>query len=124
METDSYPEVLRDLRDMVADALQEFGIAPDVAAHAAHVVAERMRKDWGGQRPPYIPKAEEIELSARDLEIWQAFNGRNKHDVCRRFGISEQWLYKILKYMRRRESSRRQDDLFGAAPAPSSRREV
>lgn len=117
---DKYPELLRDLRDSLAQTLIGFGIDKALAEHCAHTAAEQVRENWGGQTV-YINKGIEYDLTARDLEIYAHYNGRNRHEICQRYGISQAWLYKIVKAVRAREVAKRQSDLFGA-PDPPARR--
>jgi Mor family transcriptional regulator len=122
MDDDKYPEILRELRESIAATLFGLGVEQERAGLCAHACAERIRADWGGQLV-YINKGQEYDLSARDLEIWRKYNGRNKHQLCREYGITEQWFYKVIKAMRKKETARRQADLFGA-PEPGPRRDV
>lgn len=67
--------------------------------HAEHSARDMARALFGGlQRlrggmEHYIP-AEDRE--GRDAAIRVEFNGRNRDDVCRKFGISKSQFYKIL----------------------------
>lgn len=67
--------------------------------HAEHSARDMARALFGGlQRlrggmEHYIP-AEDRE--GRDAAIRAEFNGRNRDDVCRKFGISKSQFYKIL----------------------------
>lgn len=108
---DHYPEILADLKAIVADSLTAAGIDPAKSNQCAHQAAEKIRKSWGGQMV-YIAKGKDYELSQRDLEIWEKFTGRNHSQLCRDYGISLQWLYKIINYQRAEDVKRRQNDLF------------
>jgi Mor family transcriptional regulator len=112
MPDDNYPEILQDLRDTVAQVLTEKGIDTETAQLSAFEVAEKIRKNWGGM-PIYICKGLEYELSKRDVQIWHEFSGNNHHALCRKYDISIQRLYKIIKAQRQKALKDSQRDLFG-----------
>jgi Mor family transcriptional regulator len=109
---DHYPEILSELKAILADSLTAAGIDAAKSSQCAHVAAEKIRKIWGGQMV-YIAKGKDYELSQRDLEIWEKFTGRNHSQLCREYGISLQWLYKIINHQRAADVKRRQNDIFG-----------
>jgi len=111
MQENNYPEILQELRDTMTDTLEKQGIEPDKAKEAAYEVAEILRINWGGMQI-YICKALEYRLSERDLKIWHEFKGRNHHELIRKYDISLQRLYKIIKIQRRKNMQERQGDLF------------
>lgn len=59
----------------------------------------------------YLPKGIGCKLSARDREIAQAFNGRNKHLLARQYQLSEMRIDQILKKWRQEEFARKQGRL-------------
>ncbi len=54
-----------------------------------------------------------IDLSARDMEIYNRYNGNNRDQLCKEYGLSVQRLYQIINAVRARELTRRQPDLYG-----------
>jgi len=58
------------------------------------------------------PDPELCELSLRDQEIYKEFNGKNYNQLCAKYDVSLQWLYKIIKYQQKAEIKRRQVDVF------------
>lgn len=112
MPDEQYPELLENIRADIAEALIEIGIDEEVAKHAGHHAAETVRCKWGGTQMPYIPKGVQYQASLRDRQIWQEFNGQNHNELCRKYGISLQWLYSIIKRMRADYVRRHQADLF------------
>ena len=109
--SDNYPELLADLLSTIAASLIADGIDAENAGRYSHTAAETIRKEWGGQMI-YISKGQEFELSKRDQEIWDNFNGRNHRALCHDYDVSIQWLYKIIKYQHAAEVKRRQTDVF------------
>ncbi|MBG4648123.1 hypothetical protein I5F68_30295 [Pseudomonas aeruginosa] len=73
-----------------------------------------MAAHWGGQNI-YFPMGLSIKLSRRDRQIYDKFNGHNQSDLAREFGVSLQWVYKIIKAVRKEEIARRQVDMFSPA---------
>lgn len=106
------PELLVDLTDNIAAALVELAsIDQEKAAQLASEIADRMAAHWGGQNI-YFPMGLSVKLSKRDQLIYDEFDGTNHSDLARKFGVSLQWIYKIVKTVRQEEIARRQQDLF------------
>lgn len=106
------PELLLDLAQHVSATIAELlQVDPAIAEAAGHEVAGRMAAHWGGQNV-YFPMGLSYKLSKRDREIWAAFSGHNHSDLARQYGVSLQWIYKIVKAARADELARRQGDMF------------
>lgn len=59
----------------------------------------------------YMPKGIAQRLSARDMEIVQRYNGRNKRQLAREFNLCDVRIEQILNSWRRAEFERRQGKL-------------
>ena len=106
------PELLADLADHVTAVLVEQAHIEQAEAEAvATEIANRMASHWGGQNV-YFPMGLSYRLSRRDREIYDEFNGTNHSDLARKYGVSLQWIYKIVKAVRQEETARRQGDMF------------
>ena len=106
------PELLIDLIDKTAAVLQEtVGLEHDSAHKCAEAVANRMRMEWGGQQV-YFPKGLAADITKRDLELYQEFDGTNHEQLARKYDLSVQWVYKIVKNVQAFEVARRQIDMF------------
>ncbi len=106
------PELLVDLAQHVAFALTELlGIDQERAEHAGREIANRMAAHWGGQNI-YFPMGLSYKLSQRDQQIFDEFNGINHSELARKYGVSLQWIYKIVKTVRQEEIAKRQGKLF------------
>jgi len=106
------PELLIDLAQNIAHVLAELiELDQERGEHVGQEVANRMSAHWGGQLI-YFPIGTAIKLSARDLAIWNDFTGQNHSDLARKYGVSLQWIYKIVKAMRQADLARRQGGLF------------
>jgi len=109
------PELLIDLTEHIAAALGELvSMESSKAQHVAKEVADRMAAHWGGQNI-YFPMGLSIKLSRRDRQIYDEFNGTNHSDLARKYGASLQWIYKIVKAVRKEEIARIQSDMFSPA---------
>ncbi|HEL5982467.1 TPA: DNA-binding protein, partial [Escherichia coli] len=56
-------------------------------------------------------------------EIFREFNGRNHHELARKFGVSLQWVYSVVKRVRKEEISRLQGQLFEDDDEPDDDRD-
>lgn len=107
------PELLLDLADHVAVALVELAcMEQERAIQLGREIANRMAIHWGGQNV-YFPMGLSIRLSERDRRIFDDFDGANHSELARKYGVSIQWVYKIVKAVRQEEMARRQGDMFG-----------
>lgn len=87
-------DVLNTLQECHRDpALAGFrrALSHDVIKDLAGAIADRLAPRIGGR---YIPKR--ADRAARDLAVWDAFNGRNHAQVMHDFNISRRLLYSIL----------------------------
>lgn len=106
-----YPELLADLADQVAAKLAENGIELERAADIGLAVAEHIRANWSGQSL-YLPKGERYELSRRDMEIFERFNGTNHEPLAREYNLTVMRIYQIVKAVRAEMVRKRQGSLF------------
>jgi len=60
----------------------------------------------------YIPTTDDFAITERDEEIWRRFNGHNHNELAVEFGVSVQWIYRIVNYMRARDLRERQKSMF------------
>ena len=106
------PELLQDLADQITQALIELlGLDTEKAEQLGREIAERMAAHWGGQNV-YFPMGLTMKLSRRDQQIYDAFKGDNQPDLARQFGVSLQWVYRILKIKKAEDIAARQHSLF------------
>ncbi|MDR0996767.1 MAG: hypothetical protein LBL69_03775 [Zoogloeaceae bacterium] len=105
------PELLLDLADQCAASLIELlRIAPSEAESVGREIAGRMASHWGGQNL-YFPMGLSYRLSQRDREIFAKFNGRNHAALAQEFGVSVQWIYRIVREMKKQDIAARQGTL-------------
>lgn len=105
------PELLTALADTVASLLLAEGIDPDRASDIGLKVMDRMREDWGGE-PIYFPKGCAIDISRRDSEIYEKFNGTNHVILSKEFDLSVIHIYRVVKAVGAALLKQRQAQLF------------
>jgi len=107
-----YPEVLREIADVMERELRAIGIETDLAGAVAETVTEHVRANFGGT-PIYIAKGMTMRQRRRMWEIWEAFTGGNHIALARRYGMSLSQIYRVLQVARHEIRLRQQPDLFG-----------
>lgn len=105
------PQFLADLTDNVKNVLQKSGLTPETAHDLAYEITKEQRMMWRGQTV-YFPSTDPEELSRRDQEIWDRYNGSNHAELVSAFQVSKQHIYRIVKIMRAKETSKRQGSLL------------
>ena len=91
-----YPELLEQMGQIIGRKLLELDVPSEKASHAAFDIVESVRNEIGGVQL-YIPRGMRFELSRRDHEIYNKFNGRNYHNLAREYGLSEMQIRNIVK---------------------------
>lgn len=113
MADERIPELVADLEAQLADCLRrEVRLDRHRALQIAKKVARFVTDNWGGQLI-YIPKNHGGRLNERDLAVWRDFDGRNHNALAKKYGLTVQQIYRILKEVGARERAGRQQDLFG-----------
>lgn len=112
-----YPELIRELADVVERKLKDRGIDEKDAQAVAEDAAEHVRERFGGQ-PLYWAKGETMRQRRRREAMWEMFNGRNYAEVSKAFGVCLQQAYRQIAIMRAEERARRQGRLFDPDDAP------
>lgn len=110
------PELLVELAQYTAITVRKIiEIDATVAEQIGEAVADCMMQAWGGQNV-YFPMGMVWKVSQRDREIFQEFDGRNHYELARKFGVSVQWVYSVVKRVRKEELDRMQGKLFDGEP--------
>lgn len=106
------PELLSELADKTARILQDrIEIEHDLAAHIGSELARSIAESWGGQTI-YVPQGLGMFVHERDEKIYREFNGTNHAELARKYKISMQWVYSIVKKMRAIRMKQMQPELF------------
>ena len=99
MLSDRYPEVLRSIQDHLVSILIGKGVDKTIADESAEEAVENIRINFGGEMV-YIGKGKAYDINKRDARVWNDFNGKNHKELCRKYDISIQQVYKIIKAKR------------------------
>lgn len=112
----------QDVVDKVEQQLVDHDVNATVAAALAEAVADMLADTWGGQVIAF-PKDVLRRLTAKELEIYDQFDGRNTADLARSYGYTQRGMEKLIARIRAKIASQAkangpQNDLF--APADSA----
>lgn len=83
------------LAEVVERTLKEHERSDAEAILVANAVVDRLVKHWSGQTIG-IPKDFRWELSARELEIFDAFTGSNWEELARRHDITDRSVRRLV----------------------------
>lgn len=89
-------------------ALQLLEVDPEIADAFAQELTEAVSKEWGGSNP-YIGSDKAFNAYRVHVRIYREFNGRNHDALVRKYKISKQWLYQILRRKEIAEAARQLD---------------
>ncbi|MFM9902106.1 MAG: Mor transcription activator family protein [Polaromonas sp.] len=117
----AYPERLREIAEFLFLVLVgEEETAPDAErsarlAQIAFAQCERLSAELGGSGF-YMHKAISYRLTARNRQMCSEFRG-DYRVLARKWKLTEQQVRNIVDEWQKEEFSRRQGDIFGAAPS-------
>lgn len=100
--------VLDDMKDELTTMLVKRGVDPQDAQKIGHEMKAHFHSHWGGQIVYFTKK----DLSDRDTQLYEKFNGNNKEQLIREYGITEQTFYTIIKRARLAYVEKNQIPLF------------
>lgn len=92
-------ELLEELQDVIARQLVEMDAAPDAASVTASMVVDYLSTYWAGQVVSF-PKDVQYKLTLKELEIYDQFNGRNKDELARKYGMTPRGMGKLIARIR------------------------
>jgi Mor family transcriptional regulator len=107
----TYPEILADLADQIGMKLVGAGLDEVRAADIGFDIAEHVRKHWG-KHPFYLPAGVAYELSLRDREIYERYDGHNHDELAKAYDRTVVRIYQIIKRVRTELFNERQRALF------------
>jgi Mor family transcriptional regulator len=110
-------ELLADVATHASEIAAAHGVKADIADLIGATVADHLAEHWGGQVIS-IPKDYHYKLSDLHLQIYTEFTGNNHMELVRKYGISLQWIYKLINRVHKREVNKRQQKLFDDESAP------
>lgn len=89
-------ELLISIIAHVSRSLETVGISKEESYDIAVKLSDDLRKDFGGELF-YMPKGQDYDTIIKHHKIFQEFNGTNHDELSRRYGVSVQQIYRVLK---------------------------
>lgn len=108
---EGYPELYDDMGQIVAQEVYALGFPAENAKAAAFKIMDKIRRELGGTAM-YLPKGVSYDLTPRDQEIFDKFNGRNYYDLAREYGLTEMQIRNICKRALQALRAKQQHPLF------------
>lgn len=94
---DLIPELLKEWAEIAARILvDDAGLSRNESADLGQKIALAIAEECAGSNL-YIPVAYAHKIAARDRQIYDAYNGRNRDEVCQRFGITVHTFYRAKR---------------------------
>lgn len=97
-----------------------FALPKTEATELARNMAHDLCAEHGGSFM-YVPKDMSYELSQRDMDIFTEFNGRNLHQLVKKYGVTHTRIYQIVAQVKKAQLELRQGRLpgFDSDPEPA-----
>lgn len=90
-------DLLKDLADKIsAKVIELANLKAETALQIGEDVAGVIADDWGGQSL-YIPMNLGSKRATRNAQIYKEFTGDNHQELARKYGLSDSFIYRILK---------------------------
>ena len=106
-----WPADLVELSDIIRAQLQREGLKDDDLYRQIDRVILALAFMAGG-RGFYLPQAERVKKALLYKRVYDEFDGRNQSELGRKYKLSEQRVYQIIKEQRQLHRSRIQHNLF------------
>ena len=92
--------------------LAALGVDQALATKLMREISHDLAKEYGGTYI-YVPQDMDFVLTARDLRIWERFDGSNVNELAAEFGLSAVQIRIILRLMRQQQAAKNQGQLPG-----------
>ncbi|MGI1669983.1 MAG: hypothetical protein K6L74_06605 [Neptuniibacter sp.] len=108
-----WPKDLAALIDIFSDELERQGYAQEESQRITHRLLAAQSMYCGG-RYFYLPKPDALEKAVRDLDLYKdwADNGLEPSELAKKYKVSVQHVYRIIKEQRAYYRKRIQPELF------------
>ena len=112
MADNRVPELVADLEDQaVACLMSVLPMERQQAVEVSKKLSHHLTSNWDGQLI-YFPKNLLGRVSERDLKSYKEFNGKNHVELARKYDLTVQHIYRIVKEVGMAERAKNQGDLF------------
>jgi mor transcription activator family protein len=88
------------------------GLPRSTAEKVSEVVVDYVLDEFGGENI-YIPRNISGRARARNRKIYEEWSGNNHEELAKKYNITRQRVYAIIKEERQRIFAEKQADLFG-----------
>lgn len=88
--------MLRELSEMLIASLRRNGVAPEKATDEAEELAFMLHRRWAGITFTF-PAKDELARARLKLHIIEEYNGSNADDLVRKYNVTEDWIYSVLR---------------------------
>ncbi|MFB1078159.1 Mor transcription activator family protein [Photobacterium damselae] len=102
-ELHRWPETVREMYELFKDQTKD-------SAQALSLLVS-VCQTFGGLQI-YLPRGRQLDAMVKSLNIWREFKGDNVPSLARKYGVSEQHIYRTIAKMRKREIRKLQPELF------------
>lgn len=97
--------------ELVTEGVKET-LSEQEAVELGMNVVERIRHTFGGELV-YVCQGRKLDSIIMSNQIWNEFDGRNQTELAKKYGCSVQWVYTVIRTMRKLKQDEVQGDLFG-----------
>lgn len=98
--------LLEDVVRVAAAQMVEHEVPENVAAIAAHALADHLSDYWGGQVIVF-PRDYLYKLAKLELEIYRKFDGHNYDELARAYGMTDRGVRKLISRVRAKLAKQR-----------------
>ena len=106
------PDLLADLAKHSVNIIKQHAdIEDDLAENIGMLIAMKIGESWGGLNI-YMPKAQTLFFCEREKQIYNDFTGNNHAYLARKYKLSLQCIYQIVKRVQQDEINKRQYQMF------------
>ncbi|PIA66154.1 hypothetical protein CDR19_25410 [Ectopseudomonas toyotomiensis] len=102
--------MLRELSEMVTVALVRNGADEAKAKNEAEDLCFQLHRRWRGITFTF-PTRDELAHQRLKLHVVKEYNGSNADELVRKYSITEDWIYSVLREHQRRNANRDQQKL-------------
>lgn len=102
--------MLRELSEMVVDSLKRHGIPAEKATSEAEELAFQLHRRWAGITFVF-PVKDDLARKRLELHIMEEYDGTNADILVRKYGVTEDWIYKLFREQQRRRANANQHTL-------------
>ncbi|MDV8139131.1 Mor transcription activator family protein [Pseudomonas aeruginosa] len=105
--------MLSELAELIVEAFVRNGLSREKAVSESEELVFQLHRRWAGITFVF-PVKDELARKRLELHILQRYDGSNADKLVREFGVTEDWIYSVVRKHRRQ---RRTDQLALFDPA-------